>query len=139
MITKMLDNSVVRFLVVGGVNTVATYAVFIALGLVIPPSIAYLIAFALGLIVVVFGSSRFVFRASGGGARRLVAFGALYLVVLGLGQFIIHLIKPEGFWPLVLTSVIVIAVTTPLNYLGGRFIFRAATNPANPEKEELTT
>lgn len=139
MIAKLLGNSVVRFLLVGGLNTLVTYAIFIGLGLVIDPSIAYLVAFVIGLAIVVFGSSRFVFRASGGGPGRMLAFGALYLLVLGLGQLVIHLIRPEGFWPLVLTSVIVIAVTTPLNYLGGRFIFRGRAEPTEQEQEELTT
>jgi len=139
VIKKLLENSLVRFLVVGGINTLVTYAIFVGLGLVIPPSIAYLVAFVLGLAWVVFGSSRFVFRASGGGPGRLVAFAALYLIVLGLGQLVIHLVKPDGFWPLVLTSVIVIAITTPLNYLGGRFIFRGQSDPAAHDKEELTT
>jgi putative flippase GtrA len=140
---KLLDNSVVRFLVVGAINTLATAAIFVGLGLVIPPAVAYLIAFAIGLVWVVFGSSRFVFRAKSG-LRNLVAFAVLYLIVFGCGQLVIRLLDPQGLPSLVLTSLAVIAVTTPLTYLGGRLIFRAAPDIAvapetvAAEKEEST-
>lgn len=125
VITKLLSNSVVRFLVVGAINTLVTAAIFVGLALVIPPWIAYLIAFAIGLAWVVLGSSRFVFKANSGPVR-LLAFAALYLFVFACGQLVIRLLDPQGFASLVVTSLVIIAVTTPINYLGGRLIFRAA-------------
>ena len=51
-----LRQQVVRFLAVGVVNTVATYALFVGLGLVMSAALAYTIAFALGLCWVAFGT-----------------------------------------------------------------------------------
>ncbi|GAA3592533.1 hypothetical protein GCM10022198_15540 [Klugiella xanthotipulae] len=127
---------VIRFLIVGGSNTLITYAIFIGLGLVIPPWIAYSIAFGVGLVWVTLGSSRIVFRARAGGAQ-LALFCAWYLVVFGVGQLVIRLIDPRGFVSLAVTSLIVLACTTPLTFLGGRYIFRQREpqQVANEERE----
>lgn len=123
----------IRFLIVGGSNTVVTYAIFIGLGLIIPPWLAYTIAFGIGLLWVTFGSSRIVFRAQAKFAR-LALFGVWYLVVFGVGQLIIRLIDPQGFIPLTVTSLVVLIFTTPLTFLGGKFLFQAR-EPKPPIRE----
>lgn len=111
-----------KFLVVGGANTLVTYVIFILLGLLMPPSLAYTIAFAAGLAWVVFGSSRFVFKGNHG-ARRLLLFAAWYLVIYAIGRVIIHFIAPVDFVGLLLASLAVLVVTTPLTFIGGRYVF----------------
>jgi putative flippase GtrA len=123
-----------RFLIVGGLNTLLTYAVFIGLGLVMPPWIAYSIAFALGLLWTGFGSSRFVFRGDKS-FRRMLLFLGWYLLLFGLGQLVVHLVNPSGFPQLVVVSAIVILVTAPLTFIGGRFVFGGPDVVANPAPE----
>lgn len=127
-----LRRQVVRFVAVGGLNTVVTYGIFVGLGLVISPGIAYTIAFAVGLVWVVFGSSRFVF-GGGHGVGRILGFAGWYLLVYGAGRLVVNLIDPQGFVQLVVTSGAILAVTTPLSFIGGRLIFRA-TDRARDEK-----
>jgi len=110
-----------RFLLVGGANTLATYAIFIALGLFMPAWLAYTIAFAIGLAWVVFGSSRYVFKGEHG-KRKLLMFAGWYLVVYAVGRVVIALIAPVDFVSLAITSLAVLVVTTPLTFLGGRLI-----------------
>lgn len=122
-----------RFLVVGGLNTLITYAIFIGLGLIIEPWIAYTIAFAAGLIWTSIGSSKFVFRAVFAW-RRIAVFIACYLVVWGIGQLVILLISPTGVGELLVTSLIVLVATTPLIFLIGRFVFaRPSRSPSTTE------
>lgn len=116
-----------RFLVVGLANTAVTYSIFVVLGLVIPPEAAYTVAFLVGLVWVSLGTSRFVFR-SRGQPWRIVAFGAVYLVLYAIGRVIIELLAPADLLSLVVASIAIIAVTTPLAYVAGHFIF-----PAEPE------
>jgi putative flippase GtrA len=120
-----------RFLLVGGANTLATYAIFIVLGLFMPAWIAYTIAFAIGLAWVVFGSSKFVFRGEHG-RRRLLLFAGWYLVIYAIGRVIIALIAPTDFVDLAITSLAVLVVTTPLTFIGGRFIFAPRNDPRPP-------
>ena len=126
-----MRGQVLRFLLVGGANTLATYAIFIVLGLFIPAWIAYTIAFAIGLAWVVFGSSKFVFRGEHG-RRRLLLFAGWYLVIYAIGRVVIALIAPTDFLDLAITSLAVLVVTTPLTFVGGRFIFASPRPPRPP-------
>jgi putative flippase GtrA len=117
-----LRGQALRFLFVGGINTIATYGIFIGLGLLIPAWIAYSIAFALGLVWVVLGSSRFVFR-SATSVKQIALFSAWYLLVYGVGRIVVHFLEPKGFLDLAITSFAVLVATTPLSFLGGRLIF----------------
>jgi putative flippase GtrA len=126
--SNSLRRQAVRFLVVGGLNTLATYAVFIVLGLFMPAWIAYTIAFAAGIAWVVLGSSKFVYKGDHS-ARRLAVFAGWYIVIYAIGRVIIHLLSPVGFVDLAIASVLVLVVTTPLNFIGGRFIFAPRTPP----------
>ena len=127
----------VRFLIVGGANTLATYAIFIGLGLFMQAWIAYTIAFALGIVWVVFGSSKFVYQGEHG-ARRMIVFAAWYLAIYAIGRVLIYFIAPTGFVELAIASFFVLVVTTPLNFIGGRFIFtpssKQAAEPAPHER-----
>ena len=104
-----------------------TYSIFVVLGLMIPPEAAYTIAFLVGLAWVSLGTSRFVFR-SRGRPWRIVSFAAVYLVMYLVGRVIVELLAPADFFSLMVASIAIIAVTTPLAYLAGHFIF-----PAEPE------
>jgi len=120
----------IRFLVVGGINTLATYAVFIVLGLFITAWIAYSVAFALGLAWVVFGSSRFVFKATTS-AKKIALFSGWYLLIYGVGRLVVHVFNPVGLFELAITSLVVLVVTTPLSFLGGRLIFTTSQRAPN--------
>lgn len=121
-----LRGQALRFLLVGGINTLATYIIFILLGLFIPAWIAYSIAFALGLVWVVFGSGRFVFKSSIS-VRQVVLFAAWYLLVYAVGRVVVHFLAPETLLDLAITSIVALVITTPLSFLGGRLIFARQT------------
>ncbi len=108
-----------------------TYSIFVVLGLLIPPEAAYTIAFLVGLVWVSLGTSRFVFR-SRGRPWRVVLFAAVYLVVYVIGRVIVELLAPADLLSLIVASLAIIAVTTPLTYVAGHFIF-----PAEPEPESV--
>jgi len=56
-------STVLRFLVVGGSNTVITLVLFALLARVMPPWLAYTVVFALGLAYATLLTGRFVFTA----------------------------------------------------------------------------
>ncbi len=120
-----------RFLLVGAANTLGSYVIFFVLGLFLPAWLAYTIAFAAGLAWTSLASSRLVFRVRYDW-RRAVLFVAVYLVVFGLGQVVIHLISPRNPVELLITSAVVLAVTTPLAFIGGHLIFRPQAGQTLP-------
>lgn len=130
---RRISGQALRFLVVGGLNTLITYAIFFLLGLVLPAWLAYTIAYAVGLVWVAVGTSRLVFRFRGSW-RRPALFAAWYLALFGLGQLVIAIIAPRDPAALAFTTLAVLIITVPLSFLGGRFLFRDRTEGAEPSE-----
>ena len=114
---------VVRFLLVGGSNTLVTLALFVLLQQWLAPAVAYTVVFALGLVYttamtasVVFGA-RLTWRTGG-------AFVGWYLLVYGVGLLAVQLLQALWTPSSLVTAVVTVAVTAPLNFLGGRLLFR---------------
>lgn len=113
----------IRFLLFGFLNTVVTYAVFVTVGLLIHPSFAYGLAFFLGILVVYKFSNKWVFRGKGSIPAN-IGYVLWYLAVFALGQTIIFVLDPNGLRELLLASVLLIGMTMPLTYIGGKLMFR---------------
>jgi putative flippase GtrA len=114
---------VVRFLLVGGSNTLVTLALFVLLQQWLEPAVAYTVVFALGLAYttamtasVVFGA-RLTWRTGG-------AFVGWYLLVYGVGLLAVQLLQALWTPSSLVTAVVTVAITAPLNFLGGRLLFR---------------
>jgi putative flippase GtrA len=121
---------VVRFLLVGGSNTLVTLALFVLLQLWLAPAVAYTVVFALGLAYttamtasVVFGA-RLTWRTGG-------AFVGWYLLVYGVGLLAVQVLQALWTPSSLVTAVVTVAVTAPLNFLGGRLLFR----PTAPRRD----
>ena len=120
--SRELGRQAVRFLLVGGLNVAVSYGIFILLGLVVAPWIAYTAGYLAGLVLVAAMTPHFVFgtRTSW---RRMVAFVGVYVAVYLVGRLIVALVDPVGLVELLLTSGILLAVTVPLSFLAGRLLF----------------
>lgn len=114
---------VVRFAVVGGSNTLVTGVAFVFLAKVLHARLAYTIVFAGGLAYTTLLTGRYVFRRRRPTARRIAAFVAWYLGVYVVGLGTLMLARRYGVRAEEPLAVVVIGVTAPLNYLGGRLIF----------------
>ena len=111
-----------RFLLVGGSNTAITLALFVLLQQWLAPAVAYTLVFALGLAYTTAMTARVVFGARPT-ARAALLYAGWYLLVYAVGLVVVqglHL-----FWrpSAVTTAVLTVAVTAPLNFLGGRVLF----------------
>lgn len=108
-----------RFLLAGGANTAITAALLTLLSLVIDPSVAYALVFTVGVVMSVVLADRFVF-----GVRMsrwaIVAYTAMYLVVFLIGLATVRWMTSQGLPDA--GSGIVVVVTAPLTFLGGRLI-----------------
>jgi putative flippase GtrA len=111
-----------RFLLVGGSNTLVTLVLFVVLQRWLSPGVAYTVVFALGLAyttaltaTVVFGS-RLTWR-------RAALFAGWYLLVYAVGLGVVQLMTALWAPSSLVTAVGTVAVTAPLNFLGGRLLF----------------
>lgn len=115
----------VRFLLVGGSNTLVTLGLFVVLQRWLSPGLAYTVVFALGLAyttaltaTVVFGSRLTL--------RRAAVFAGWYLLVYAVGLGVVQLMTALWEPSSLTTAVVTVAVTAPLNFLGGRLLFSPA-------------
>ena len=127
------SSAIFRFLVMGGSNTVITLVLFALLARVMPPAVAYSMVFAVGLACTTLLTGRFVFGASN---TRLSA-GLLlgwYLVVYVVGLGVVQMLQVGGVASPDLIALLTVVVTAPLNFLGGRWIFRARSSTSVKER-----
>lgn len=126
---RALELRPVRFLVVGGLNTLVGYALFAAFYLVSGQRQASLIgATVIGVIFNYFTTGRLVFAARGHGA--LLPFILGYAVVLGLNMVALEILTRAGA-PALLAQAIALPMSVALSYLANRyFVFaRACRRP----------
>jgi len=116
--------SFLRFLLVGVANTALTGALLLVLATQLDLALAYTIVYVSGVAFSTTLTASFVFRSqlSIGKATRFVVW---YVCVYLLGVSVIEL--GAGLWHAshILTFVTVLAITVPLNFLGGNLVFRS--------------
>jgi putative flippase GtrA len=114
---------VLRFLVAGAANTVATYAVYLALLPLLNYQFAYSIAFVIGIVASYVLNTRYVFRVAGS-LRRFVAYPLVYLAQYLVGLGVLHaavaLFGVPQRWALLAS----IAVSVPLTFFLSRVILK---------------
>ena len=125
-------SSLLRFLVLGGSNTIITLALFALLARVVSPWLAYTLVFALGLAYTTLLIGRFVFKAQNTW-RRSGVFVGWYLAVYAIGLGIVQTLLALGVDSRDLLALLTVAVTAPLNFLGGRLIFRGRLSISEKE------
>jgi putative flippase GtrA len=111
-----------RFALVGAVNTAITGALLVLIASWVAIDIAYTIVYAIGLAFTATVTSRFVFERRPT-VRTTTRFLGWYLAVYLLGVAVVHTASGQLHSSHLLATLAVLAVTVPLNFLGGRRIF----------------
>jgi len=128
--------SALRFIVAGGANTVVTGALLSLLTLVMDPQIAYTLVFAVGIVISTVLADRFVYGIRLG-TKGIVSYVALYVVVYLVGLLAVHLWTASG--RPALASGLVVVITAPLTFLGGRLITRYVAKRRPDSSEPIVT
>lgn len=119
---RLTHHPVVRFLFVGGLNTLATAAIVVVLSYFIDGWLAFTIAFAIGLAFSVAVTGSWVFGSKLTVARAALFAGA-YLLIYLVGVAVVTIVHSAGA-PVWVNGASVL-LTAPLSFLAGRFIFRS--------------
>lgn len=119
------SGQLVRFLLVGASNTVVTLALFVLLQNWLSPTLAYTVVFALGLAYTTLMTATVIF-GTGLTWRTGTAFVTWYLLVYGVGVAVVQALHLVWHPSALVTAVVTVGVTAPLNFAGGRLLFRPA-------------
>ena len=110
-----------RFIVVGGTNTLVSGTALYALAAVLPTRIAFTLVYLAGLVFTVIVTPRFVFGVRASPRRRLLL-ALWYLAAYFVGVGTIALLENVAHAPRVVVVVGTVMVTAPLSFLGGRLL-----------------
>jgi putative flippase GtrA len=116
---------VIRFLAVGGTNTIVTGLLFLGLSYLVHPSLAFTAAFGLGIAFSVLVTPELVFLRQASRRQRAmyaVWYAAVYLVGLGIVQVLHDRLAFDRLATVVLTA----AATATMSFLGARWLFGSA-------------
>jgi len=110
-----------RFLISGGLNTLATFILYWALLRFVHYQAAYAISFVAGIALSYALNVRFVFRTSHTW-RKLLLFPLTYLCTYAVGALVLSGLVAYLGLSEVLAPILVICVTVPLTYLLNRWV-----------------
>ena len=112
-----------RFLVIGGTNTLFSYAMYALFLLVLPYQVAYTIAYALGIALSYYLNSRFTFRAKMRLAKA-AQYPIVYVVQYGLSLLLMYVLVE--FWHMhqLVATAIAIPAIIPISYIMTKFIIQ---------------
>jgi putative flippase GtrA len=114
----------VRFLLGGGVNTAATYCLFLLLQWIMPAAAAYTIAYIVGILLAYGINTKFVFQTKPS-VRTALQFPAVYIVQYVSGLVFLTLFTYVGLTNAV-AMLLVIVVNVPISFLLTRYVLRSA-------------
>lgn len=120
---KYLNRETFLFLIVGVVNTVTTYSIYLLLLLVISYWSAYTAAYAMGTFFSYALNTLVVFRAKWNW-KRLAAYPLVYVIQYALGMMGLGLLVEVLGFSEQLAPLLVIILTIPVTYLASRRIIR---------------
>lgn len=122
--TRKLAGEAARFLATGVVNTLASYAVYFVLQLVLPYQVAYAVAFAFGVFLSYLLNLRFVFRTPHSRAKAM-AFPLVYLAQYLAGALLLAVVVEWLRVPKEIAPLVVVVVTIPLTFALTRLVLRS--------------
>lgn len=122
---RMLDDERVRFVIVGGVNTVVAYVLFVVFEWVtggaylLSLAVAYLLATLLAFVL----HRRYTFGVSG---RESVVvdflrFEGVYVVMFTVNAALLFVFVTLAAWPSWIAQAVIVVITTVLSYVGHKF------------------
>jgi putative flippase GtrA len=146
---RLLHDQRVAFLVVGVINTVVGFGIFVAcsesvghfldrqLGAVAGSLVILGIAHVLAVLFAFVMHRRFVFHVRGHVLRDLVRFESVYLTALGINAVALPVLVELGMYRIPAQAIIV-AATTLLSYFGHRhFSFRRGAGDTREETSRM--
>lgn len=141
MIRRVLADTRVRFLMVGGTNTVVGYTVFALLYFLVlhTADLGYLVSLFLSYVVSIplafFLYRRFVFLVTGSIVRDFIAFVGVNASSVALNALLLWLLVEVAHAQPLIGQALALIVTTIMSYVGHRFVSfrrRPDTEPPPP-------
>ncbi len=120
---KYLNHEFIRFVISGGVNTLLTYGLYVALLLVMPYQAAYALSYVAGIALAYALNTRFVFQEKAQ-LKTAAQYPLVYLVQYVTSALFLYVLVDLLRLNESLSYFAVIAATVPITYWLSRVIFK---------------
>jgi putative flippase GtrA len=118
---RFFNREFIRFILVGGVNTLITFGIYALLLLVMPYLVAYTTTYVIGIFFSYLLNTRFVFKGSFG-IKKALQYPLVYLVQYLVGLVALYILVDNFNINRLLASPLIILVTIPVTFLMSRWI-----------------
>lgn len=115
------DNQFIRFVLIGCVNTIVTYVIYVGLVTFMPYGIAYTVTTALGILISYLLNARYVFRRK----LRLAAalqYPMVYLLQYVFGLVTLYLLVEKAGFNKLVAPLLIVCVSVPATFILSRHI-----------------
>ena len=120
---RYINNEIIKFMVVGGINTLSTYIIYVLCVLFVKFTIAYTIAYLVGIIISFYLNTIFVFQ-SNISFKKFLKFPFIYVIQYFIGLFLLHLIVEFFKLNKLVAPILVIILTFPVTFVLSRKILK---------------
>ncbi|AOZ94735.1 GtrA family protein [Paenibacillus crassostreae] len=120
---RFINKEFLKFIISGGINTVATYGIYLLLLLLWEYMISYTISYVLGIFLSYYLNTFFVFKEKVT-FLKFIKFPVVYLVQYLMNLVILHLLVEYIKLPAEIVPIIVVILTMPITYLLSKYIIK---------------
>ena len=113
----------IRFIIIGCVNTLSSYMVYLIGLMFFSYIISYTIAYVIGILISYYLNSTFVFRSKIS-MSKLVQFPLVYLVQYFFGVAILYVCVNAFYLNKAIAAIIVVIFSLPITFLLSRYILK---------------
>jgi putative flippase GtrA len=124
LLTKLLNKEFLKFVISGGINTIATYLVYLLLLIFLNYSLSYTISYVSGIFLSYYLNTVFVFKEKVSFVKFL-KFPVVYLVQYLINIFMLYVLVEYLHISTQVVPLIVIVVTIPITYTLSKFIIKS--------------
>ncbi|MNW43894.1 GtrA-like protein [compost metagenome] len=123
LLTKLLNKEFLKFVINGGINTIATYLIYLFLLLFFNYSLSYTFSYVAGIFISFYLNTVFVFEEKLS-FRKFVKFPIVYIVQYLINLIMMYFLVEQFNLPARVVPLIVIVVTIPVTYTLSKFIIK---------------
>ncbi|MFJ8457689.1 GtrA family protein [Lysinibacillus xylanilyticus] len=118
-----MNKEFIRFLFVGGFNTVATYCIYLMLLAYVGYNFAYGISYISGIVISFLLNAKYVFNVKLT-VKKAIGFPIVYVVQYIINVIVLNLLVKNNIVNEVIAPIIVIVVSIPLTFILSKYILK---------------
>ncbi|MBD8519551.1 GtrA family protein [Lysinibacillus fusiformis] len=120
---KCMNKEFIRFLCVGGFNTVATYCVYLTLLSYIGYNFAYVISYISGIVISFLLNAKYVFNVKLT-FKKAIGYPIVYIVQYIINVIVLNLLVKNNIVNEVMAPILVIVISIPLTFILSKYILK---------------